>query len=96
MLACAVGWFVTTTPLAAADRFVATTGIDGANLTATGPCRTIGQPIRRAAAGLRADHSDIGLRVTRDGTFDDRGGNVSVDPRPSGAGCDIGADEFVP
>jgi hypothetical protein len=79
---------------------------------------------------VNADHDDIGDRLTRAGTFNDLGGNISAvplfvsvkdvhltsaspcidagtcvgappadidgDPRPSGAGCDIGADEFVP
>jgi predicted outer membrane repeat protein len=75
------------------------------------------------------DHSDVGMVTTSGGTFNDLGGNLSVDPRvrsdgtlrgglapvidvgtctgapttdfegdarPSGAGCDMGADEFVP
>jgi hypothetical protein len=77
---------------------------------------------------VSADHAAIGTRSATGGTFNDLGGNVSVeprldrtyhltaasplidagsctfapatdldgDPRPSGASCDIGADEFVP
>jgi hypothetical protein len=77
---------------------------------------------------VNASYSDIGDVVMQDGTFNDLGGNLAVDPvvsrvgtlapgspmidsgtcvgappidfegdpRPTGAACDIGADEFVP